>query len=106
MSTTAVQILGTLTPLYIQPTHYRLTPFVGWIDKLPPLHPYPVEVAEIYHVALHQLLEPQTRQYHQLIHQEKSYRVPVYQFPDFFIWGATAMVLSEFLTLVEPLWKG
>ncbi len=106
ISTLAIQILGTLTPLYIPPTNYCLNPFVGWIDNLPQLHPYPAEVAEVYHVTLNQLLEPETRKYHKLTHQGETYLVPVYQFPNFFIWGATAMVLSEFLTLVEPLWKG
>ena len=44
---TAVKVLGTLTPLYIPPSNFCITPVVGWAEKRPDWQPDDVEVAEV-----------------------------------------------------------
>ena len=103
----AIHILGELTPLYIPPSRNLVHPFVGWMPALPPLAPDPREVAEVLRVPLAHLLDPQNIGTYVWRHNGRMYTAPTYQIdhrdP---IWGATAMMLSELLALIEEIRRG
>jgi 8-oxo-dGTP pyrophosphatase MutT (NUDIX family) len=97
----ALSVLGMLTPLYIPPTDYEVHPFVAWHDGLPFFVPQLGEVAEIIEVPLELLLDPAN-------HFEEPWeirgfvvQVPYYLVGGHKVWGATAMMLSEFLERVS-----
>ncbi len=95
-----VRVLGALTPIDIPVSGFRLHPIVGALDDLPALHPSDGEVARILKVPLAQLMDPAT-----LIETERtrdgiSIAVPAFAVDGVEIWGATAMVLAEFLALL------
>jgi 8-oxo-dGTP pyrophosphatase MutT (NUDIX family) len=99
----AVHMIGHLTPLYIPPTNYCIYPFVAHMDIKPLFTPSPFEVAEILEIPLAHLLDPQTvRQELRNLHG-LNVEVPFYYFEGHKIWGATAMVLAEFLEIIQTL---
>lgn len=91
---TAVRLLGRLPDVHVRISGYTMTPFVGWVSSLPPLHIDPSEVAAIITVPLASLLDPTC------IRTEwwdvRGVRRPVtyYLFAESRVWGATARVLS------------
>jgi 8-oxo-dGTP pyrophosphatase MutT (NUDIX family) len=96
-----VRILGMLTPLYIPPSNYCIYPVVSAVAKRPNFSPSPKEVAETIEVPLGHLLETKNRVEEMWTIRGMSVSVPFYAFQEHKIWGATAMVLSEFLELLS-----
>lgn len=96
---TAVTILGHLTPIYIPPSDYEVHPFVGWVNggERPIFVPEVREVAEILEVPLAHLLDPSTREVGPIPVRGATYTVPYYNVNGHKVWGATAILLSEFL---------
>jgi 8-oxo-dGTP pyrophosphatase MutT (NUDIX family) len=95
----AVRMLGQLAQTYIPPTHYNVHPFVGYAEQLPALHPNESEVAEVLHLPLDALLDPQTRHTETRLIGGFPVHVPYYLLKQdgqaHKIWGATAIMLSE-----------
>ena len=95
------RVLGLLTPLDIPISGFRLHPVVAMMDRRPELTAADGEVAAILEVAVEDLLDqrqPVT------IKRERDGRrivVPALRTGGFEIWGATAMVLAEFLVLLD-----
>lgn len=94
---TAVQILGELTSLYIPPSDFTVHPFVGWTPRQPRFRPEIAEVDQIIEVALEYLLQPSVQTVGAFTFSGKDYPVPYYDVDGHRVWGATAMILSEFL---------
>jgi 8-oxo-dGTP pyrophosphatase MutT (NUDIX family) len=90
-------ILGTLSSLYIPPSDYEVHPFVAWHPGRPSLVPQEREVAEILEVPLSHLFNPATRQEEEWVIRDFPVRVPFLLVDQHRVWGATAMILSEFL---------
>jgi 8-oxo-dGTP pyrophosphatase MutT (NUDIX family) len=96
----AVEVLGTLTPLYIPPSDFCITPVVGWTGARPDWEPDAVEVAQVLEIPLRLLADTAT------VHQgtwqrgELTMQVPYFMVRGHRVWGATAMVLSEFLAIL------
>ncbi|MFP4227213.1 MAG: NUDIX hydrolase [Salinivenus sp.] len=97
----SVRLLGGLTPLYIPPSNFCVHPFVGTVEKAPALRPTDREVAEILRAPLHHLLDPQTHHVETWTLNGEDVNVPYYNVAGHTVWGATAMMLSELLALVE-----
>jgi 8-oxo-dGTP pyrophosphatase MutT (NUDIX family) len=95
-----VRVAGALTPIDIPVSGFRLHPIVGLADSRPALTPADGEVARILDVALDDLMAPgcvadTTRE-----RDGRGIVAPAFCVAGEEIWGATAMVLAEFLSLV------
>jgi 8-oxo-dGTP pyrophosphatase MutT (NUDIX family) len=97
----AVQVLGKLTPLYIPPSDFCITPVVAWAESRPDWQPDGVEVAEVLEVPLRHLADPSTVREETWQRGELTMRVPYFLVQRDKVWGATAMVLSEFLAILK-----
>jgi 8-oxo-dGTP pyrophosphatase MutT (NUDIX family) len=95
-----VRILGPLSPLDIPVTGFRLHPIVATLDHPPVLRPSDGEVARILDVDIEELLAPSTLVQTTRTREGRTIEVPAFQVAGAEIWGATAMVLAEFLTLL------
>ncbi len=98
---TSFELLGQLTPLYVPPSRMLITPYVGWAEGLTELHPNPHEVARVLEVPLAYLLQPEAVKWEMLEASGYVLKAPVYRYDGVVIWGATAMILGEFLALFE-----
>jgi 8-oxo-dGTP pyrophosphatase MutT (NUDIX family) len=94
-----VDMLGALTPLYIPPSNFCVHPFVGAVSEPPDLHPTDKEVGAILRVSIVHLLAPSTLQRETWTLHGQDVEVPFFEVGGHKVWGATAMMLSELLTL-------
>ena len=100
----AVRVLGALTPLDIHVSGFRLHPIVGVARSRPLLTPADAEVARILEVGVDELLDPAALASTAREREGIRYQVPGFHVGGREIWGATAMVLAEFLALLG--WTG
>lgn len=95
-----VEILGLLSPLHIPVSGFILYPVVAVSAERPALRPREGEVARTLEVPVSELCDAGRVREETRIFAGQSYRVPYFLVDDCKVWGATAMVLSEFLSLI------
>jgi 8-oxo-dGTP pyrophosphatase MutT (NUDIX family) len=100
----SVRVLGALTPLDIPVSGFRLHPIVAATDTRPLLTPSDGEVADILEVDVDALLDPACFVRHERERNGAQLTIPAFHIGPHEIWGATAMVLAEFLALLG--WPG
>jgi len=96
-----VDLLGRLTPLYIPPSNFCAHPFVGRVASAPALRPADREVRQVLRVPLSHLLAPATRKTETRRLNGTDVAVPYYDVDGHTVWGATAMMLAEFLAVAR-----
>jgi 8-oxo-dGTP pyrophosphatase MutT (NUDIX family) len=101
--TNEITLLGSLTELYIPVSNFRVTPFVGWTDRKPQFDPDPSEVQYVIESTLDELMDPENRTSEIIYRHGQSIMTPYFHIRNEKIWGATAMILSEFLQLAARL---
>jgi len=95
-----VRIAGFLTPIDIPVSSFRLHPIVGLSDARPALTPADGEVARILDVAVDDLATTSCVLQTTRERDGQRIEVPAFCVAGEEIWGATAMVLAEFLALL------
>ena len=100
LSLNEVRVLGALTPLDIPVSGFRLHPIVAVNPTRPALTPSDGEVARILEVSLDELLDPRHLSTTERVRDGVTFTVPAFHVHGVEIWGATAMVLAEFLALL------
>lgn len=103
ISSQHIQILGTLTQLYIPPSNFLVLPVVGYIQQKPDFHPDRIEVKKIIELDIVQLLDNRCRITKEIEVSGHILSVPCYVIDGEVIWGATAMILSEFAEIVSGI---
>jgi 8-oxo-dGTP pyrophosphatase MutT (NUDIX family) len=104
LSPTAVQTIGVLSPIDIPVSGFRLHPVVATTPRRPVLRPSHQEVARIVEAPLTDLMNPATIVWRTMARESGPLEFPAFLVGGVDIWGATAMVLAEFLTMVG--WTG
>ena len=99
----SIDVLGLLTPLYIEPSDNLVQPVVGWLNALPNLKPQPAEVAQILSTPLTHFMRIETLRWQTLQQNGRTLTFPSYMLAEDYVWGATAMILSEMLSLICDL---
>jgi len=97
----SVRILGGLTPLYIERSDFCIYPAMGTAAETPVFRPDPREVAEIIEIPLAHLEDPGQARLETWMYEENKLDVPFFAFGSHKIWGATAMILAEFLAVLR-----
>ncbi len=97
-----VEIAGQLTKLYIPPSGFDVYPFVGYTTEKPDFRPDHTETKAILEIDLNDFLNPDCRTIKTIRHRTgKTLEVPCFFLNGKVVWGATAMILSELLTIIE-----
>ena len=94
-----VRVIGALTPIDIPVSNFRLHPIVGLSDARPAFAAADGEVARIVDVAIDDLTAPGCVAETTREREGQRIHVPAFCVAGEEIWGATAMVLAEFLSL-------
>lgn len=102
VSASQIRILGQLTELYIPVSNYLVTPFVGVLEGPTQFRPQPGEVESILTPQLLELRLPASRKTTdiRIADGRTLLDVPYFDVEGCVVWGATAMILSEFLELM------
>ncbi|NVO18283.1 MAG: CoA pyrophosphatase [Bacteroidetes bacterium] len=97
-----VTLLGPLSALYINRSNYVVFPYVGYTSSRPTFTPEPGEVQAVIELDIEEFLKPGAIT-HKMLHFENGFSLeaPGYQFEKRFIWGATAMIFSEFIDIIS-----
>jgi 8-oxo-dGTP pyrophosphatase MutT (NUDIX family) len=95
-----VRVLGALTPLDIPVSGFRLHPIVAVTGGQPVLTPAKGEVAEILEIAVDDLFQADHLKHTARERDGVALTIPGFHVAGVEIWGATAMVLAEFLTIL------
>ncbi len=104
LATADVRLHGRLTPLDIPVSGFRLHPVVASLPQAPAVQPSDREVARILQVPVGTLLDPATVRWRPMRRGTVTLDVPGFEVDEAVIWGATAMVLAEFLAVLG--WTG
>ncbi len=91
-----IQIVGSLTPLYVIVSDFYIHPFVGYLPERPTPDPDPIEVAQVIEMPLNDLLDESIKTVEQWDLNGLVLDVPFYRVGGLAVWGATAIMLSEF----------
>ena len=95
----APRVLGRLSPIYIPPSGFAVWPVCASVDRAPSFRPHDAEVAALLDVAVADLLDPATRRTRRMTLRGTAFDVPVFALGGHDVWGATAMMLAEFVAL-------
>ena len=98
-----ILILGKLSKLHIPVSGIEVSPYVGYYPENPVFKPDPAEVSYLIEVPLSDLLSPETAKDDIRTILCKPVRVPYFNIAGEQVWGATAMILSEFIDVVRSL---
>ena len=96
----SVRVLGELTPVHVLVSGFTLHPVVGITDVRPPFQAAPGEVAEILEVRLEDLRDASRIRTGTLVREGVAIEYPYFDLSGHHVWGATAMVLGEFICLL------
>jgi len=96
-----VRVLGELTPVHVIVSGFTLYPIVGVIDAPPAFAPAPDEVAEVLEVAIDELRDASRIRRGTRIRGGVAVEYPYFDLLGHQVWGATAMVLGEFIHLLQ-----
>jgi 8-oxo-dGTP pyrophosphatase MutT (NUDIX family) len=101
LETGAVRVLGALTPIDIAVSGFRLHPIVAAIDREPALSAASGEVARILTPPVERFLRIDAVTTRIIRRNDMDVAVPTFLSDQTEIWGATAMILAEFLDLIR-----
>ncbi len=96
-----VEVLGTLTPLHIPVSNNIVLPVVGYMPRKPVFTIDQAEVDYLIEAPLSLLLKSSTTKTKYIDFNGNKITVPYFDIDNHHIWGATAMILSEFLEIVR-----
>lgn len=104
LDTQLPRVVGSLSPLYVYVSNSLIHPVVAIAQQQPAWRPNPAEVSEVFQTPLHTLMQPATLRTEQRRFGNELFEVPYYDVhPQVPLWGATAMILSELLEVLNPV---
>ena len=101
LETSFVEIAGILTPLYIPVSNINVTPVVGWTSERPVFRPDPAEVQFVIEAELAPFLERSIIKTRPWEVRGELINIRYFDYKGHVIWGATAMMLHELLTIIK-----
>lgn len=98
-----VEVIGELSELFIIASNFKVFPTIGFVKERPVFIPDAVEVEHVLEVSLSHLQDLSKRGIEEMAFGDYTINSPYFDVDGHVVWGATAMMLSEFLQLVEDL---
>ena len=96
-----VEIVAMLSPVWIPVSNFRITPYVGLMSERPRFTLAMSEVAALIEVPLRAFTRSDVVRHEERELRGRRLHVPYFAIGDYKVWGATALVLAEFLARVQ-----
>ncbi|MFD2037376.1 NUDIX hydrolase [Belliella marina] len=98
----SINLLGSLSDLYIPPSNFLVSPYIGFVEEKPIFIPDPFEVDRIISCPIELLTNLDIRKKGEItVRSEIKLQAPYFEIEKEMVWGATAMMLGEFMHLWE-----
>ena len=97
-----IELLGRISDIYVPPSNFLISVFVGYLHEKPPYKPDEREVAEIIEIDFDEFLQTDNigiKSFH-VPSANHAVEAPYYRTSRCDIWGASAMVMSELIDLL------
>jgi 8-oxo-dGTP pyrophosphatase MutT (NUDIX family) len=99
-----ISIIRAFTALYIPPSNFMVYPFLGYSTEELDFQPDPNEVSGIIELSLHDFLdEKRVVSKRMSTSYSDDIEVPAFKIQEHFVWGATAMMLSELKEAIKNI---
>jgi 8-oxo-dGTP pyrophosphatase MutT (NUDIX family) len=95
-----VRILGELTPVHVLVSGFTLHPIVGITDRRPEFRPAAHEVDKVIEVSIADLQDASNIRQGSRTREGVAIEYPYFDLRGSHVWGATAMILGEFISLL------
>ena len=96
----AVRILGELTPVHVLVSGFTLHPIVGITHQRPTFAPAAHEVESIVEISIEDLKDASSIRKGMRTREGVAIEYPYFALKGHQVWGATAMILGEFVCLI------
>jgi 8-oxo-dGTP pyrophosphatase MutT (NUDIX family) len=100
----SIKYLTKLTNLYIPPSNFDVNVYVGCIYDLPKLKPNIDEVDDLLCIPISHFMDVNNiKDFEFEVLEGNLKTAPAYEFNEHIIWGASAMMLSEFVSMIKKM---
>jgi 8-oxo-dGTP pyrophosphatase MutT (NUDIX family) len=104
VSSEKINVIRAFTEVYIPPSNFLVSPFLGFSEHELIFEPSPDEVAGMIELPLNQFLdEKNVVKMDMSTSYAKHIQVPAFQVNEHLVWGATAMMLSELKEMIKKV---
>jgi 8-oxo-dGTP pyrophosphatase MutT (NUDIX family) len=99
-----VQVVGTLSPFFVIPSNFLVTPVIGYTTQVPSLKADAHEVERIITMDIDTLVATNAIHEKEILAAGRfAMRAPHFLVDGEIVWGATAMMLNEFRVLLQEI---
>ncbi len=96
-------VMGRLSPVYVFGSNFLVTPCVAAMTSPPEFRPCANEVVDLLTPSLDELCDPQSRGAIKIERRGVGFKAPCIRHDQHCIWGATNMMLAEFLAVLQSV---
>lgn len=98
----SINILGSLSEIYIPPSNYLVLPVIGWVNYIPEFNPDPSEVERVLTFSFDDFMKSSAFKTETIRTSEYLIRdIPCFKVDGHIIWGATSMIMSELVQVAR-----
>jgi len=97
------EVVGSLSELYIMASHFNILPVVAVLASKPEIIADEREVQEVIIASLDDLLLTETSKEKDILVRGYEIIAPYFDISNEVVWGATAMIISEFITIAREV---
>ncbi len=98
-----IRIIREISPIYIPPSNFYVHAFISYTKKNPVFHLQEAEAVELIEFPVSSLFNLTEEPEMMALPSTRGVQVPVINFNNYIVWGATSMILSEFSHLLKNL---
>lgn len=101
-----IDMIGELTPIYIEPSNFHVHPFVAYLPYRPSFVIEEREVLNVLEVPVTHFIGPENVNIEDWMIEGAERRIPYFDVYGKKVWGATAIIISEFAAVLEKIDDG
>ena len=101
VSPAALDVIGQLSPVYVFVSGFEVTPVIAVSEEMLQYNPNPHEVSAVVELPLADLCDPACRGRHAIERRGLRFTVPHFAIAGQRVWGATSLILAEFLAVLS-----
>jgi 8-oxo-dGTP pyrophosphatase MutT (NUDIX family) len=97
------QVIGLLSPLFVFASNFMVQPVVAFLEKKPTFFANAGEVEQVLEISLEHIKKLENQKTSEITIGKYVIQAPYFDVQEKIVWGATAMILSELLEVMDTL---